>query len=58
MWTRTFGGGNVDVGMCVQQTRDGGFVVTGRTLSYGAGDWDVLLIKTDAEGRVHEGLGK
>jgi hypothetical protein len=49
-WDKSFGGAGEDRGSCVQQTADGGYVIVGTTASYGAGDMDVWLIKTDTNG--------
>ncbi len=49
-WDRTFGGSGDDYGFGVLQTEDGGYVVVGNTSSYGAGGYDMWLIKTDANG--------
>lgn len=50
LWTKVYGGPNIDEGYSVRQTMDGGYIITGRTTSYGAGDYDVYLLKTNASG--------
>ena len=50
LWTRLLGGNTTDYGNCVKQTSDGGYIITGETLSYGAGNYDVYVIKTDENG--------
>lgn len=50
LWTKTFAGDSTDVGESVYLTNDSGYIISGFTLSFGAGSPDVYLIKTDSMG--------
>jgi len=50
LWTQTYGGSDTDQSWSVQQTSDGGYIVAGYTLSFGAGGYDFYLVRTDANG--------
>ena len=47
---KTFGGTGSDAGTGVQQTLDGGYIMTGFIDDFGAGNGDAFLIKTNAIG--------
>jgi hypothetical protein len=50
LWTKTYGDTDGDLGESIKQTFDGGYIVAGMTLSFGAGNGDYYLIRTDASG--------
>jgi len=52
IWAKTYGGTFQDGASSVQQTSDGGYIVAGYTVSFGAGESDIFLIKTDASGNI------
>jgi hypothetical protein len=47
---KLYGGTSIDYGYTVNLTSDGGYILSGVTSSFGAGNGDVYLIKTDANG--------
>jgi len=51
-WTRTIGGKKEDIGASLIQTSDGGYAIAGVTQSFGAGKWDVYVVKLDANGNL------
>jgi uncharacterized delta-60 repeat protein len=51
-WSRAIGGTNRDLASSIQQTSDGGYIVAGGTWSFGAGNYDVLIIKLDSSGNI------
>ncbi len=50
LWTRVYGGSQWETGNGVEQTSDGGFIVSGGKHRYGSGTSDVHLMRTDALG--------
>jgi hypothetical protein len=51
-WNKTYGGANADTAHSVVQTGDGGYALAGYTNSFGAGNYDFWLVKTDSAGNV------
>ena len=52
LWSKTFGGVEDDEGRRVIETSDDGFLIVGVTWSFGAGQSDVYLVKTDHNGNL------
>ncbi len=62
LWSKTYGGREDDEASSIQQTSDSGYVIVGRTRSFGSGDWDVWLLRTDNNGdtlwtKTYGGIG-
>lgn len=51
-WNQTIGGLRADFCFSVVESSDGGYMLAGRTESYGAGGTDMLLVKTNAIGQI------
>ncbi len=52
LWSRAIGGSSGDFCHSVNVASDGGFIMTGWGQSFGAGNDDVYLLKTDANGNL------
>jgi len=52
VWQKTYGGWGGDYVFLIRETRDGGVIMVGQTYTYGAGNWDILLMKTSTSGNL------
>ena len=52
LFSKTYGGAGDDVGSSVQETLDGGYIIGGYTNSFGAGDYDIYLLKISNAGNL------
>lgn len=52
LWTKTYGGPDVEYAYSVMETTDEGLLICGSTASIGTGDSDIFLIKTDRQGNA------
>jgi len=51
-WAKTFGGTQYEDAYSICQTSDGGYIVAGETTSFGAGNYDLLVIKLNLSGDI------
>jgi hypothetical protein len=52
LWNKTYGGTDREVAYSVLQTDDGGFLLAGYSMSFGAGWGDDWLVETDSKGNL------
>lgn len=50
LWSKAYGGTDWDFGFCANPTSDGGIIMAGGTYSYGSGNEDGYVVRTDADG--------
>ena len=52
LWQKTYGGSLNDSASYIQQTIDGGYIVGGQTMSFGADYKDIWILKLDNNGNI------
>lgn len=52
IWAKSFGGSLWDEGAGIIKLQDGNYLISGSTISFGQGDFDILLMKTDTTGNI------
>ncbi len=52
LWAKFYGDSMWDELSAVRMTPDSGFIITGSTISFGSGEFDILLMKTNSVGDV------
>ena len=50
LWCRTYGGADTEYGRDIKQTDDDGYIIVGSTRTYGRGESDIYLVRTDSLG--------
>jgi hypothetical protein len=50
IWTKYYGGSNYENTRSLKQCTDGGFILIGQTMSFGAGGSDIYLVRTNSSG--------
>jgi len=52
LWAKTYGGSNDDKAFKIKKVNNGSYFISGYTNSFGAGDYDVLLLNINDDGNV------
>jgi uncharacterized delta-60 repeat protein len=52
LWQKAYGGTDYDYAYSIHQTSDGGYIVTGYTWSFGAGNYDLWVLKLNSAGTI------
>ncbi|MEF3245435.1 MAG: copper amine oxidase N-terminal domain-containing protein, partial [Caldisericaceae bacterium] len=52
LWAKTYGKVGDEASYSIEQTADSGYIIAGQTSSFGAGGWDILILKLDQNGNI------
>ncbi len=52
LWQNNFGGTGTEYGYAIDTTDDGGYIMAGLTSTYGAGLWDIYVVRVDDVGNM------
>jgi len=52
IWSQTYGGPATEICFSAVETNDGGYALVGYTYSFGSGDADIWIVKTDPNGNM------
>jgi hypothetical protein len=52
IWNKTFGGSKLDRPQMISECNDGGIIICANTMSYGEGDLDLYVLKTNQDGNL------
>jgi len=55
IWDKTYGGSQFDYSYSICPASDSGYILVGRTNSYGSGDYDLYILKVDENGNLEWG---
>jgi len=56
-WAERYGGVGSEWGYAIQETTDGGYIMTGPSASYGAGGYDAWVVKLNKFRRYYVAAG-
>jgi parallel beta-helix repeat protein len=51
-WQKSYGGSEVDYTYCIRQTRDGGYILAGSSISFGGYNYDFWVLKLASDGAI------
>jgi uncharacterized delta-60 repeat protein len=52
LWQKSYGGADEDFAWSIEEAADGGYIVAGSTMSFGAGGNDLWVLKLDPDGNI------